>query len=111
MKVNLLILNLLWTFSINAQNKAPQDHKTKDLKRNIEFRYAEEPIKWIEYNSDKEIIDQGDEHHSLYHPYFGNDVAPNGFEETSPSETEDGKTVVFARYHDWQKKIPYIATR
>jgi hypothetical protein len=31
--------------------------------------------------------------------------------ETSPSFTEDGQTMVFARYEEWDRKTPYIARR
>lgn len=41
--------------------------------------------------------------------FFGEDRALADYEESSPSFTADGKTMVFARYQDWGKKVPYIA--
>lgn len=64
---------------------------------------------WTTFDKNGEVWDEGDDNNLFYRPFFGNDVAPSGFEETSPSFTSDGKTMVFARYDDWVKKVPYIA--
>ena len=54
---------------------------------------------------------QGEDTEASYPLFFKDQPAPPGFEETSPSFTSDGETMVFARYEDWVKKVPYIATR
>ncbi len=65
---------------------------------------------WSTFTNTGEVLDEGDEDNLFYRPFFGSDLAPEGFEETSPSFTADGKTMVFARYSGWVKKVPYIAT-
>ena len=42
-------------------------------------------------------------------PFFGTDIEVDGLEMASPSITADGKTIVFALYENWQKKVPYLA--
>ena len=64
---------------------------------------------WSMFDKQGDILDEGDDDHIFFRPYFGEQVAPDGFEETSPSFTADGKTMVFARYQDWVKKVPYMA--
>jgi len=64
---------------------------------------------WTTFDTEGNVLDEGDNKHLYYRSFFGENVAPNGFEETSPSMTSDGNTMVFARYSDWVKKVPYIA--
>ena len=64
---------------------------------------------WVIFDRNGDVLDEGDDKNKFYRPFFGNDIAPDGFEETSPSFTSDGKTMVFARYSDWMKKVPYMA--
>ncbi|NND63485.1 MAG: hypothetical protein HKN48_09865 [Flavobacteriaceae bacterium] len=64
---------------------------------------------WSTFTENGEVLDEGNDDNLYYQPFFGKNLAPKGFEETSPSITADGKTVVFARYTDWVKKVPYIA--
>lgn len=44
-------------------------------------------------------------------PLFNNYTTPEGLEDASPSFTADGQAMVFARYKDWSKKVPYMAYR
>ncbi|MBT8261187.1 MAG: PD40 domain-containing protein [Bacteroidia bacterium] len=64
---------------------------------------------WTTFDKNGDVLDEGNDMNRYYRPFFGNDTAPEGFEETSPSFTADGNTMVFARYTDWVKKVPYIA--
>lgn len=64
---------------------------------------------WTTFDENGEVLDEGDDEHLFYRPFFGNNSRDHGREQTSPSFTADGKTMVFARYTDWMKKQPYIA--
>ncbi len=54
-------------------------------------------------------LDSGNNSLLQYNLFFGEDAGPADYEESSPSFTTDGKTMVFARYQDWVRKAPYIA--
>ncbi|MEM9723068.1 MAG: hypothetical protein AAGA10_27620 [Bacteroidota bacterium] len=56
-----------------------------------------------------EIPEEGNNERLSYRPFFPHKTLPEGVEETSPSFTGDGQTIVFARYEDWAKKVPFIA--
>ncbi|QBA64042.1 toxin-antitoxin system YwqK family antitoxin [Muriicola soli] len=64
---------------------------------------------WITYKQNGEIEDEGDSKHLFYRPFFGDKDSIDGYEETSPSFTADGKTMVLARYKEWERKVPFIA--
>ena len=66
---------------------------------------------WSTFDEEGNILDEGNDDNKYYRSFFGKDIAPEGFEETSPSFTKDGSTMVFARYADWVKKVPYIAKK
>ncbi|RZV63216.1 MAG: hypothetical protein EX254_06695 [Flavobacteriaceae bacterium] len=84
-------------------------HDNGHLKQIRHFNEGKTYGGWTTFDTEGNVLDEGDELHQYYRPFFGENVAPQGFEETSPSLTSDGKTIVFARYSDWVKKVPYIA--
>lgn len=106
MKITLILL-LLSSSIISGQNLMDNESEEKNG-RNIVYKYNNGTIEWYEIGDDKKIVDQGNNLNILYHPYFGENKSPIGFEESSPSITKDGKTIIFARYKDWDKKVPYV---
>jgi hypothetical protein len=82
-----------------------------ELKHIRNYRQDEPSGPWTTYTQTGAIFDEGDDDHLFYSPFFGDDSPADGFEETSPSFTSDGNTMVLARYKEWERKVPYIAYR
>ncbi|MBT8281616.1 MAG: hypothetical protein KJO16_08560 [Muriicola sp.] len=64
---------------------------------------------WTTFKQNGEIEDKGDTEHLFYRRFFGEEDSIDGYEETSPSFTADGQTMVLARYKEWERKVPFIA--
>ena len=79
--------------------------------KQIRYYHQDQAVgQWTTFDESGNVLEEGDDTHKFFRPFFGADVAPEGFEETSPSFTQDGKTIAFARYKDWELKVPYIAS-
>ena len=78
------------------------------------IRYYEQDAptgSWSTFDEEGLILDEGDADHKFYRSFLGDLAASGRFEDTSPTFTKDGNTMVFARYADWMKKVPHMATK
>ncbi len=62
---------------------------------------------WSTFDRNGDVFDEGDNNNLFYRSFF---EARNSddYERASPSFTQDGKTMVFVKYKDWMKKLPFI---
>ncbi len=100
------------TFTYQGQpysGAATRYHANGQLHILRNFKEGKAVGEWKVLDPEGNTIDTGDDTHKYFTPFFATNIAPEGFEETSPSLTADGKTMVFARHTDWVHKVPFIA--
>lgn len=83
-------------------------HENGNMNTLRNFQKGRPSGKWTTYDEAGKVLDTGDETHLYYQALF---LPPQGYEDASPSFTETGNYMVFARYVVWGKKVPYIAEK